>query len=387
MNVGGPAFHTMHLTEGLRDRYPTLLVTGDVDEGEADMTDQAIGRGLDVMRLPELGRRLRPWQDLVALGKLVVLFRRLRPRIVHTHTAKAGTLGRLAAIVARVPVRVHTFHGHVFHGYFGGWVSAGFVLIERLLARFTTCVVAISESQAEDLTRRYRVSRPERTRVIPLGLELDRFAPERNEGAGAQLRAELHAGEVPVISIVGRLAPIKNHDLFLEAAAALRAEGRDCRYLIVGGGSEEIRLREYCRELGLDGTVSFLGWRTDLERIYAASDIVVLTSLNEGTPVCLIEALSAGRAVVSTDVGGVRDVLEGGELGLITPSGDRESLVRAIARLLDDPPLRRELGRRGAAVAPRRFGVDRLLADMTTLYDQLLGAPRGRVSGPILEQV
>lgn len=380
MNVGGPAFHTMHLTRGLEERYPTVLVTGDVDEGEADMRDQAVERGVRVHRIPELGRRLSPGQDLVALAKLVRLLRRLRPEIVHTHTAKAGTLGRIAAMLAGVPVRVHTFHGHVFEGYFGRGVARTFMAIERALAKVTTCVVAISPRQAEDLTVRYRVSLPEQTRVVPLGLELDRFAPGAgSRAAGTALRREFGMDEsTPLVTIVGRLAPIKNHDLFLSAAAELTRRGRDCRFLIVGGGSEENRLRQATESLGLGGRITFAGWRSDLEAIYAASDVVVLTSFNEGTPVCLIEALSAGRAVVSTDVGGVHDVLEGGELGLIVPSGDRDALAAAIERLLDDPALRAELGRRGAAVAPVRYGVGRLLRDVEGLYDELLGRSPSR---------
>lgn len=383
MNVGGPAFHTMHLTEGLRARYPTLLVVGDVDAGEADMTARAEERGLPVYRLPELGRRLRPWQDIATLVKLVGLLRRVRPLVVHTHTAKAGTLGRIAALLAGVPVRVHTFHGHVFHGYFGALATQAFLWIERALARTSTCIVAISESQAKDLTERYRICSRERLRVVPLGLELDRFAPERTVGLRDEFRQEVGAGERPVISVVGRLAPIKNHDLLIEAAAALRDQGRDCRFVIVGGGTEAERLQARVRELGLDDSVLFLGWRSDLERIYAGSDVVALTSRNEGTPVCLIEAMSAGRAVVATDVGGVRDVLEDGRLGVLVPSDDVASLVAALLRLIDDPAFAEELGRRGAEVIPQRFGVDRLLRDVGEMYDELLADRAQRAASSI----
>lgn len=383
MNVGGPAFHTMHLTQGLRQRYPTLLVVGDVDEGEADMRDRAEERGLPVYRLPELGRTLRPWQDLAVLVKLVRLLRRVRPQVVHTHTAKAGTLGRIAALVAGVPVRVHTFHGHVFHGYFGRLATQAFLWIERALARTSTCIVAISASQANDLCERYRICPREKLRVVPLGLELDRFAPARTAGLREEFRREIDAGERPVISIVGRLAPIKNHDLFLSAAAALRAAGRECRFVVVGGGTESDRLQARAQELGLGDSVVFLGWRSDLERIYAGSDIVALTSRNEGTPVCLIEALSAGRAVVSTDVGGVRDVLENGRLGVLVPSDDVGALAAALQRLIDAPALAEELGRRGAEVIPQRFGVERLLRDVGDLYEELLADRSERATSSI----
>lgn len=372
LNVGGPALHAIYVSGGVSERFPTTLVTGRVAKGEADMIDVAYARELDVHLVPELGREVHFWDDLTVLVKLFRLFRRLRPAVVHTHTAKAGTLGRLAAFAARVPVRIHTFHGHVFHGYFGPWKTRAYVLIERLLARLTTRVVAISASQADDLADRYRICGRERIRVIPLGLELDAFAPERSAPLGPEFRRQVGAGEDPVVTIVGRLAPIKNHALFLDAAARLHGAGRRCRFVIVGGGSEEEALRRRVRELGLDEAVVFAGWRTDLDRVYAGSDVVVLTSLNEGTPVCLIEALTAGCAVVSTDVGGVRDVLENGHLGVMVPSGDAAALTEAIAGLLDRPEHRRELGRRGALAAPRRFGVQRLLRDIENLYDELV---------------
>jgi glycosyltransferase involved in cell wall biosynthesis len=386
LNIGGPALHTTHLSAGLADSWPTLLVAGEVDAGEADLYDEAVQRGVNVARVPELGRRLRPWQDLVALFKLVRLLRRTRPQIVHTHTAKAGTLGRVAAVLAGVPVRVHTFHGHVFHGYFGPGATRVFLAVERLLARFTTCVVTVSQSQADELVHTWRICPPEKMRAIPLGLELDRFAPERTAGLRGDLRAELGVGDdEPVVTIVGRLAPIKNHGLLLDAAARLAGQGRAFHLAVVGGGPEEPALRARAAELGIADRVTFLGWRRDLDRVYAGSDVVALTSRNEGTPVALIEALSAGRAVVSTDVGGVRDVLRGGELGLLVPPGDPEALAGALARLLDDPALRESLGRRGAAVAPARYGVGRLLADVRGLYDELLPGPQG-ITRPLSPQ-
>lgn len=380
LNVGGPALHTMNLSEGLDGRYRTLLVTGEVGPDEADMSDQAELRGIRLVRIPELGREPNPLNDLRALWKLARLLRRVRPRIVHTHTAKAGTLGRLAALAARVPVRVHTFHGHVFHGYFSARATRVYLAIERALARVTTRVVAISDAQADDLSDRYRVCGRDRLSVIPLGLDLARFRPDDDAEARASFRRELGVGDgEPVVVIVGRLVPIKNHDLFLDLAARFAAAGRPGRFVVVGGGEEEGRLRARARELGVEGRVTFLGWRSDLERVYAGADVVVLTSHNEGTPVCLIEALAAGRAVASTDVGGVRDVLEHGRLGVLVPPGDVEGLDAAVAALLDDPARRAELGRLGARSAPGRYGVGRLLNDVAALYEEL--DPAGRRGG------
>lgn len=379
LNVGGPAHHVINLSHGLARQYPTLLVAGQVDEGEADMSDEAVQKGVELLVFPELGRRVRPWQDLVALAKLIRLFRRVRPEVVHTHTAKAGTLGRIAAVIARVPVRIHTFHGHVFRGYFGPlttWLVLG---VERLLARFSTRIVAISQSQAAEISERFRICPRSRIEVIPLGLDLDRFRPERIEATRGELRSELGAGDCPIVTIVGRLVPIKNHDLFLEVAALLRRQGRECLFVVVGGGPEAERLQLRSKELDLTEQVRFLGWRKDLDRIYADSDLVVLTSNNEGTPVSLIEALASGCAVVSTDVGGVSDVLEQGRLGVLAPPGDATAFAHAIADLLDQPEVRRELGRRGAIAARSRFGVDRLLREVEELYGRLLG--RAHLSG------
>lgn len=371
LNVGGPAQNTIHLTAGLADRYPTILVAGQVSDGEADMGGLADEHGVMVHTVPELGRDIRPWDDLVAFVRLYRLFRRERPSIVHTHTAKAGTIGRLAAVAARVPVRIHTFHGHVFEGYFSRGTTRLVIVLERFLARLTTRIVAVSDRQAADLADRFGICARELIRVVPLGLDLDRFRPGRTEYLAPELPREIGAGSEPVISIVGRLVPIKNHDLFLDTAALLVAGGRRCHFAIVGGGPEEERLRARAAALGLEERVHFLGWRTDLERIYAGSDLVVLTSRNEGTPVCLIEAMAAGRATIATEVGGVADVLEGGRLGRLVRPSDPEALAEAVCALLDDPARRAELGRRGAESAPSRFGIPRLLRDVTDLYDEL----------------
>ncbi|HEX6250801.1 MAG TPA: glycosyltransferase family 4 protein [Gemmatimonadaceae bacterium] len=371
LNVGGPAIHVMNLTHGLAAEYPTLLITGTVGPDEGDMLPDAVARGLPLHVIPELGRSVRPWHDVVALYRLTVLFRRIRPALVHTHTAKAGTLGRVAAIVARVPVRVHTFHGHVFRGYFGR-LTPLVIAVERTLARLTTRIITVSESQADELAREFRIAPRERIAVIPLGLDLSRFVPAAIAPLRGELRREIQAGDAPIVTIVGRLVPIKNHELFLRAAAEVVARGRECLFVIVGGGDEGPRLRALATELGIDRQVRFLGWRSDLPRIYADSDVVALTSDNEGTPVSLIEALAAGCAVASTDVGGVRDVLDGGRLGALTPAGDASAMAAAIASLLDDPSSSKAMALRGSEAVATRYGVDRLVSDMASLYDSLL---------------
>jgi len=377
LNVGGPALHVLGLSTGLEGRYRTLLVTGRVAPGEEEVAVSGVRRVV----IPELGRAIRPWSDVVAFVKLVRLLRRVRPKIVHTHTAKAGALGRLAAVFAGVPVRVHTFHGHVFRGYFSPGRSRISIEIESLLAWLATCIIAFSPWQAEELLRRYRICARERIRVVPLGLELERFRPERNREAGEAFRREIGAGRSAVVTIVGRLEPIKNHDMFLAVAAALVREGRDVVFAVVGGGSEEARLRRVAEGLGIGGRVRFLGWRTDVERVYAGSDVVVLTSRNEGTPVSVIEALSSGRAVVATDAGGVREVLQDGRLGVIVGVDDVAAMAAAVGDLLDHPEARERLGSAGAAVAPVRYSARRLLDEVGELYDELLHPARTVVLG------
>jgi glycosyltransferase involved in cell wall biosynthesis len=367
MNVGGPAQHVAHLCQRLEQEYPTLLVTGSVGPGEADMLGVARERGARIEVIPELGRALRPWDDLVALTRLVRILRRHRPAIIHTHTAKAGALGRGAAALAGVPVRVHTYHGHVFDGYFSRPVTAAFVSIERALARSSDALIALSPGQAHDLVERYRIGASSRVRVLPLGLDLDRFQPPDAAG-GARFRAEVGAGDRTVVTAVARLVPIKNHDLLLEAAALLSAHRSDMLFVIVGGGPEEQRLRQRAAALGIADPVRFLGWREDLEAIYAGSDIVALTSRNEGTPVCLLEALAAGCRVVATDVGGVRDVLHGGRLGALVPPADPAAFAAALeaaaAATPPDPAVSSEVR--------ERYSVERLSADVSRLYGELL---------------
>ncbi len=370
LNVGGPAHHVLNLAEDL-EGYQTVLATGAAAPDEADRFSEARDRDVEVVQVPGLGPRVRPLDDVRALVALVRLFRSRRPTIVHTHTAKAGALGRVAAVLARVPVRIHTFHGHVFHGYFGPAATRLIIAIERMLARVTTRVVALSESQAKELSETYRICPRDKIAIIPLGLRLEEFTPADGGGGGA-LRHELGIpGTHRIVSIVGRLAPVKNHRLFLEAAGALAARTTDVAFVVVGGGSMREALEEGARELGVSDRVHFLGWRTDLAEIYQASDVVALTSHNEGTPVALIEALAAGRPIVATDVGGVRDILQDGRFGTLVPPGDVEALASAIAATMEaaEATSGSPAARARSEYASARFSVDRLAKDVRELYD------------------
>ena len=370
LNVGGPAIQASLLTERLDPvRYDTLLVAGSEDEVEGDylaLTKQSIRR---LHRLPELGRAIRPGQDVIALRKLVSLIRRTKPDIVHTHTAKAGTLGRLAALLCRVPVIVHTYHGHVLSGYFPAWKTSAFTAIERGLSRRTARLIAVSQQVRDDLLAR-GIGSEARFSVMPLGLDLVRFLDRTTPG---ELRRELDVPDgVHLIGIVARLVPIKAHEVFLQAARLLVARRSDCRFVIVGDGERRQSLEQQVDEIGLRARTVFLGWRGDLDRILPDLDVVALTSRNEGLPVALIEAMAAGRPVVATRVGGVPDLVTEGTTGLLVPMDDAPALAAAVDRILADPALAADFGRAGRARVYPALSADRLVDDVDRLYRTLL---------------
>lgn len=392
LNVGGPAKHVVWLTTGLdRAEFDTLLATGRVADGEGDMGYFAEAAGAEPLTINEMSRELAIG-DLAVVGRLLRLMWRFRPDVVHTHKSKAGAVGRAAAFLYRwltlsalrgVPRAckvVHTFHGHTFSGYFGPAKGRIFLALERLLARLATDrIVVVSEQQRQEISERFGVGRPEQFRVIPLGIDFDEVATERSG-----LRAELGFQPSDVlVATVGRLCPIKNQRLFLRAVRRLteRPEQPRVRFIMVGDGELRGELESEARRLGVGDRVVFTGFREDVARLYPDFDLVVLTSLNEGTPVTLIEALCAGRAVVSTEVGGVVDLLgkrlreENGvtqwEHGLSVPSGDDASLARAIELLLGAPQLRAEMGARGRAFVRERLSKSRLVADVGALYREI----------------
>jgi glycosyltransferase involved in cell wall biosynthesis len=369
LNIGGPAIHASTLTTELDPaKYESRLVVGAEGATEGDFLAL---RGLslaNLTRLPELGRELTI-RDTVVLKRLVRLMRHERPDIVHTHTAKAGALGRLAACLTRVPVIIHTFHGHVLRGYFSAARTRAFVAIERALARVTTRLIAVSPAVRQDLLD-MKIGRAERFDVIRLGLDLEPFlGAERFRG---QLRGQIGVGpDVPLVGIVGRLVPIKGHDLFLAAAARL-ASLSPAHFVIVGDGELRAALEAKVTDLGLSGRVHFLGWRADLPAIYADLDVVALSSLNEGSPVALIEAMAAARAVVSTNVGGVGDVVSANVAGFLTPPGDPAAFADALRAVLGDDARRAAMGQAGRASVYPAYSVPRLLTEIDQIYTRAL---------------
>lgn len=383
LNVGGPALHTVLLTERLApERYDSRLVTGVPDATEGDYLAL---RGLALerlVRLPTLGRELSGSRDLRTLGHLVRIMRELRPHIVHTHTAKAGTLGRLAAVLAGVPVRVHTFHGHVFDGYFSPAKTRAFLAIERALARRTQRILTVSESVREELLA-LGIGRPEQITVVPLGLELEPFA-RAHEHRG-ELRRELGIDQdTPLVGIVARLVPIKAHEVFLAAAARIVERVPECRFVVVGDGERRDELVALAERSGLGARCHFLGWRADLARINADLDVAMITSRNEGSPVALIEAMAAGLPVVATAVGGVPDLVTDGTHGHLAPVDDAARLAAATVALLGDRARRLAFGAAGRELVLARHGAGRLVAEIDAIYRQELrddlGAELGAAS-------
>jgi len=377
LNIGGPAQHAILLTAGLdRTRFLTTLITGIAGRQEGDLLSAAQARGVEPVVIRELGPAIRPLHDLVALGRLVRLFWRLRPDIVHTHTAKAGTLGRLAARLAGVPRSVHTFHGHVLEGYFSPAATAFFLRIERVLGRATDRIITLSPRLRLALLA-MGIGRPEQVEVVPLGLDLDRFLWRPTSQADLRPSLRVPAG-APLLGIVGRLVPIKDHPTLFQALTLLPDGDQAPHLLVVGDGERREELQRLAHRLGLGSRVHFLGWRDDLETILGGLDVVICSSRNEGTPVALIEAMAAGVPVLSTDVGGVGDLVTHGETGWLVPPGDPSALARGIERLLGDPALRHRLAGAARPVALERHHVKHLIRRMETLYTGLVPERHGQ---------
>ena len=373
LNMGGPAHHVGLLGSRLDpERYETLLLHGEVGAGEDSLEDVVRERGAAMARVPGLGPELRPHDDARALGSLVRAIHRLRPDIVDTHTAKAGMLGRLAAVMAGGPRPkiVHTYHGHVLEGYFGPVKNATYRGLERRLASVSDALIGVSGATVDDLVR-LGIAPRERFRVIPLGLDLDPFL-DTTAADGAEFRAEagVREGEV-LVTFVGRLVRIKRVDVLLRAVAHARARGAPVRLAVVGDGEIRPDLEALASDLGVAGSVWFAGYRARMVPVAAGSDIAVLSSENEGTPVSLIEAGAAAKPAVATRVGGVPDVVTP-ETGVLADAGDSTALGEGIARLAADAQARARMGALARAHVAQRFSVERLIQDTEALYNELL---------------
>ncbi|HET9674277.1 MAG TPA: glycosyltransferase family 4 protein [Gaiellaceae bacterium] len=376
LNMGGPALHVTYLADGLRERgYETTLVAGSLARGEDSMEFVADDLGVKVERLPGLRRDISPVRDVVAVLRLAQLIRRERPTILHTHTAKAGAVGRIAALLAadaRPPIVVHTFHGHVLRGYFGPLRTLGFRLLERWLARITTALIAVSPEVRDDLVR-LGVAPREKFTVVRLGIELEQRIADR-DGRDETRRVLGIGPDRFTVGWIGRMTGVKRTSDVLLAFKRLRERGVDACLCMVGDGPERDQVERRAHELGIMRDTLFLGYQEEVAPFYAAFDAMILPSANEGTPVSAIEALAAGRPVVATRVGGVPDVVRDGEDGFLVDLGAVDQLADSLARLAEDPALREAMGSAGRARVLPRYSVKRLVDDVDRLYRSLLAS-------------
>ena len=416
MNIGGPARNAVLLTEGVSTRpsaslenyyssseaaegsrvekllYETVLVCGGGEKAEGDMAYIAREKGIAPVIVPELGRELSWKDDWVAFWKIYEIIRREKPDIIHTHTAKAGALGRMAGILFRLlrrpdtfgigtprnddstchceaegrsnlkkPIIIHTFHGHVFSGYFGKLKTVFFIYVERFLALFTDRIITVSGTLKQEFVEKYKIAPERKFSVVELGFELDEL-----------LKLPLRENSETInIGIVGRLVLVKNHKMLFKSICRAGLN-LPYRIVVIGDGEMRWELERYAKELGIEDKIEFRGWIKDLKAIYEGLDIVVLTSLNEGTPVSLIEAMAAARPVVATNVGGVPDIAQDGVNGYLVESGDTEAFSEKLSELIKDPEKRRRFGQNGRKMVQERFAKERLIKDTERLYNNLL---------------
>lgn len=366
LNIGGPARQANLLTRELRSLFPTLLAAGQAPDDEGELRDPEV----PVDYVP-LMRSINPAGDAAAFRAVRRLIVRHDVGLVHTHMAKAGAIGRTASrTVQPKPLTVHTFHGHVLEGYFSVPVQRTFIRVEKALARSTDALVAVS-SEIRDQLLDLGIGAPSQWHVVPLGFELDELLKiDRSTGL---LRAHLHLQEtIPLVGILGRLAPVKNHMMLIKALRHID----QAHLAIIGDGQLRGDLEQATAALGLRERVHFVGWWMDIPAAISDIDVMVLTSRNEGTPVSLIEASAGGRPVVSTDVGGVRSVVQDGVTGFVVPSGDEYAVASAVSTLLQNAALRRKMGKAGRAFVGERFSSSRLIADVKDLYEELFTRKR-----------
>ncbi|MBA4241600.1 MAG: hypothetical protein C0448_12805 [Sphingobacteriaceae bacterium] len=379
-NIGGITYNVSYLSKYLEPDYETLLVGGPEEEGEDSSLYIPEGLGLKPRVLHEFQREINLKSDYKAYKEIKKIIREFNPDIVHTHASKAGAIGRLAAIDCNVPIIIHTFHGHVFHSYFGKLKTAFYKTIERYLAKHSTAIVAISNKQKQELSDVFHIAPKNKIHVVPLGFDLTKFTKNKEQNR-KEFREKYNVQEEQLaIGIIGRLAPIKNHSLFIEAIAFLKQNGiTNFKAFIIGDGDTRDVITESCNvnqvSWSNDPTdevdVIFTSWITNVEWALHGLDIVTLTSLNEGTPVSIIEAQAAGKFVVSTNVGGIEDVLHP-ECGFLSEISDKNGFFSNLLNACSNVSILSNSSEKGEKWALEKYSYTRLVSDMRQLYAQLL---------------
>ena len=373
-NIGGPTYNATFLTRFLSDDFETLLIGGLPEKGESDSLHILEEYGVEPILLPEMKRKPNFFSDRKALKRIKEIIAEYKPDIVHTHASKAGALGRKAALDMKVPVVVHTFHGHVFHSYFGKVKTELYKFIERKLAQKSTGIIAISDLQKKELVNIYQIAHESKVNVIPLGFDLEKF--NRNLSEKRKIvrdKFQINEGQI-AIAIIGRLAPIKNHSLFLESVDLLHGQTeKKLVFFIVGDGELRDVIAQKVSELTKKGVdIRMTSWIKDINEFNAGMDIICLTSNNEGTPVSIIEAQASQVPVVSTNVGGVQNVMIDKETGFIVPKNNARIFADKLLVLIENEALRNEMGQKGWAFVKERFHFERLVKEMEHYYKELL---------------
>ncbi len=383
LSIGGPATNVLSSAALLSNEFDILLIAGEPlphEQSAAYLLHTY--KGFTVEILPLLRRSVIPGKDFLAYRAIKKKIRKFQPQVVHTHGAKPGLLGRLAAWRCGVPVIIHTFHGHIFHSYFNTFLSWFVVKVEQTIARISTAVIAINEKLRTELIYTYKITVAEKVKLIRLGIETEKL----NDPDGILRKTFRTAFHVPddctAVGIVGRLVPVKNHSLFAEAAAIVLQKNKNIRFFVIGDGQEKASIQMLLKQKGIEfmntddnptacsAPVIFTSWRTDMNAVFAGLDINVLTSLNEGTPVSIMEAMAAGKAVVSTPVGGVAELLENGKTGILCSS--EATIAAAIIHLADNPQEREMLGSNARQLAEAEFSKQHEVAKLSSLYKALL---------------
>lgn len=381
--IGGPSLNATYLTKYMAPEFETLLVIGGKDEQEQDATHFTEQLNLKPYEIPSMKRSISLIEDYKAYNEIKKIIKDFKPDIVHSHAAKSGALGRLAAHACNVPVIVHTFHGHVFHSYFNKFKTNLFIQIERYLAKKSNGIVAISDIQKNELSYIYKICPPEKIKVIPLGLDLDKF--QMNQDLKRKLFRNKYfvTDDEIAIGIIGRIVPVKNHELFIKSIAKLVSQSnKKLRFFIIGDGESRNNIEHIILKNNLEYTyfpqnpqsaqIICTSWLTEVDEVLAGLDIVALSSHNEGTPLSLIEAQAAARPIVSTDVGGVADIMLNYQSGLISPPNDSDMFCNNLLQLTENELLRKNYGEAGRHFVSNRFSYQQLVKNMSDYYYQLL---------------
>jgi len=368
--VGGPAVHTEMIARYLpQERYKVTLVGGGLEKGELSKFDDIREKGIDIRIIGDMKRNISLFGDVVSVYKTWRLIKQVKPDIVDTHTAKAGATGRIAAWLAGVPVIIHTFHGHAFEKYFSELVSGIFIIIEKLLAQISTKIIAISPLQFQDLAQKFKIAPEKKFIIMKYGIELEQLLYlKKNKGLKESLGIP---SQELLIGIIGRMVPIKNQTMMVRVLKILHDNGCKAHLCIAGDGEERPKIEHLGKELGLKEYIHLSGWVLDMQRIYAGIDIMSLTSLNEGTPFTVIEAMAAGVPVVATNVGGVGDLIQNNKYGLLCRSEDEQDMAQKILQTINESHPTEQRCRLARDFVMENYSRNRLIRDLDQLYTRL----------------